>query len=98
MYATKEHNPEKFQIIEIVCNNKDALKHLATKFHGEQEILQNKIISFLKFVWEQFGNEYQISTKTECLSSDSRIIPNDCPVYVKNEIKWWVWKLIYTID
>ncbi|CAF3348386.1 unnamed protein product [Rotaria socialis] len=54
--------PNKFKVIEIVCNNIDFLTQFASRYHGDNYVDQKEVINYLKYQAQWYGKVSSIVT------------------------------------
>ncbi|CAF0891216.1 unnamed protein product [Rotaria sordida] len=97
-YCTDKNHMEMFKEIAIICNHKDLFKLIITKFREEDPISQKDIISYLKYICEQFPDEYILSMDITCLEEKNVFLPTYNRFRPPSMVEVMILKLTITVD
>jgi hypothetical protein len=91
-YSKSTFVPDRFQIIEVVCNNDDEHGHTVEKYQDQSEILPHNLIKRLAIVAHQFTD---VSMQADCIRTMFRHLAGRGLFF---RFEHGIWKMTYTTN
>ncbi|CAF1085359.1 unnamed protein product [Rotaria magnacalcarata] len=95
----KGETPDKFEIIEVQCDDDTFFNMVFTKFGGNPAIDQKDVISFLREMVATYTSEKNIKVVLQPLNDISVVVPRGVQIPVPPNIYYYTtWKMILQIE